>query len=244
MKNLIVLLLFWSFSASAFTLAGSNPNLEGWNQKKLSFQVNTAGCPSSVAGALEEALLLWNSVPTSRLRLQRGDNTSSTTTSSPPTVVCSTTFSADTGADGDYVPGAGVFSTSGNRIVSGILYLNVEAGKAANINNLDATTLAVIVAHELGHVFGLGHSEETSALMYYDASAKKHLALHQDDIDGISYLYPRNEIGGDPLMGCGSVGSTTLPPYTLLTVLVLMMLPLLVLLAVRKKGQAGRYSRI
>lgn len=51
--------------------------------------------------------------------------------------------------------------------------------------------LQSVVAHELGHVLGLGHSSNAAATMYYALSfgndSKR--TLHQDDINGICYLY-------------------------------------------------------
>jgi len=43
--------------------------------------------------------------------------------------------------------------------------------------------------HEFGHGAGLGHSKVDGAVMepYYEGARR---ALHQDDIDGITYLYP------------------------------------------------------
>ena len=41
--------------------------------------------------------------------------------------------------------------------------------------------------------------------MYYDATSKANLSLSQDDVDGISYLYPRKELSGDKLFGCGTL---------------------------------------
>ena len=62
------------------------------------------------------------------------------------------------------------------------------------------------MAHEIGHVLGLGHSSDSAALMYYSAGYKDNFALTEDDINGITYLYGRNEFSGDPILGgCGLI---------------------------------------
>jgi len=49
--------------------------------------------------------------------------------------------------------------------------------------------LESVILHENGHAAGLGHSADTSAVMYaYYSGLRRN--LHQDDIDGISFLYP------------------------------------------------------
>jgi hypothetical protein len=52
--------------------------------------------------------------------------------------------------------------------------------------------LVTVAAHEIGHSLGLGHSPVPGALMdaFYNGS---HRFLHQDDIDGIRFLYPPNK---------------------------------------------------
>jgi Matrixin len=49
--------------------------------------------------------------------------------------------------------------------------------------------LESVLLHENGHVAGLGHSADTNAVMYAYYSGLRR-DLHQDDIDGISFLYP------------------------------------------------------
>lgn len=46
--------------------------------------------------------------------------------------------------------------------------------------------------------------------MYYSTGSKSSLRLAQDDMDGIAYLYPRNE-PGDGVWGCGTI-SLPSPP--------------------------------
>ena len=65
--------------------------------------------------------------------------------------------------------------------------------------------LQIIIAHEVGHLLGLGHTQYEPSLMYYSIGEKKYLRLSQDDMDGLSFLYPRNELGGDGLFGCGTL---------------------------------------
>jgi hypothetical protein len=57
----------------------------------------------------------------------------------------------------------------------------------------------------MGHALGLGHTSEKNALMYYDLSGKTMKALHQDDINGITYLYPNSKSIGGLGGACGSV---------------------------------------
>ena len=54
------------------------------------------------------------------------------------------------------------------------------------VTNFDIET---VFLHENGHVAGLGHSADNNAIMYPSYQAPNRV-LHQDDIDGITFLYP------------------------------------------------------
>jgi hypothetical protein len=81
--------------------------------------------------------------------------------------------------------------------------MNTRVSWATNGSDYDAET---VFLHENGHVVGLGHSEVTQAIMYAYYSGVRR-TLHQDDIDGISALYPS---------GGGGEEDTT-PPDTFIT---------------------------
>lgn len=213
MKHLLCVLSFFIFqNGYAFTLnSTSNPNLKGWDGGDVQLVVNTSNCPASVdvVGIIEAAAQVWNNVPTSAIKVSYGGSTTSTSLSSPPTVYCETNFQAVLGADQNAVPGAAAVSAPTGQITQGVLVLNVSSG-LGNIANFNETTLKIILAHEIGHILGLGHSSDIRALMYYDASAKTELRLAQDDIDGMSYFYPSDELKNNKYAGCGHVQN--LPP--------------------------------
>ncbi|MCB0125042.1 MAG: matrixin family metalloprotease [Caldilineaceae bacterium] len=57
---------------------------------------------------------------------------------------------------------------------------------SGNSQPIDLVTVAI---HEIGHALGLGHSHETTAIMYaYYGGSRR--TLHNDDINGIRALYP------------------------------------------------------
>lgn len=211
----LVAILGFCSTAQAFTLIGTNSKIKGWNTHELAFHLNPENCPDGIDAVIEEALKTWNGVPTSGITVTLGDNTTATAaelkaiaTTDVPAIVCSTNLAADANLDPNVIPGLaqGTRFDEGNHINYGYIVLNVQPGAAANINNLSEELVQVVIAHEVGHVLGLGHSENTNALMYYDASKKEQLSLSQDDMDGLVYLYARNEFGGDNLLGgCGMI---------------------------------------
>jgi hypothetical protein len=123
-----------------------------------------------------------------------------------PTVVCDATFNADTNEPADQILGFTYFAfDSTGKEVGALIAMNAQAGAQGNIGTLSATVSSVGVAHEMGHSLGLGHSADQSALMYFDVSGKNSLALAQDDMAGITFLYPRSEPGTGGFLGCASV---------------------------------------
>lgn len=239
MKALYVLglVLGFSLSAQAFTLTGSNPDLQGWEDRDVKLNVNLSNCPAGidVAGLIEEAASVWNNIPTSNIKVSVGTTTTSTTFANPTTVYCETNFGAITGADQNYVPAAAAASAPAGTITAGLLYLNVSSG-TANISAFDKTKLVIIVAHEIGHILGLGHSQVSNSLMYYSVTYKTTLGISQDDMDGMSYLYPKNELSGDKIMGCGLVQNLPPPPPGRMWLLGLFFfLPLMVYAALRRR---------
>lgn len=243
---IIAAVLAWAQPSAGFTLiSGSDPTMQGWPSHDITFNVNSSNCPASidVPGLINEAAKVWNNVATSNVKASYGTTTTSTAGGSPPVVYCETNFQSVVGADQNYVPGAALVGSppTGGNLATARLVLNVSVG-SANITRFDQTKLLIILAHEIGHVLGLGHSQDSSALMYYNASAKTNLLLSQDDIDGISYLYPRDELSGDPMMGCGVVKSVrppNPPTASALWILALLLMPIAVALGMRGRPDRG-----
>ena len=68
-------------------------------------------------------------------------------------------------------------------------------------SGLSRSEMVNVIAHELGHAIGIGHSEKSQSLMfsgYYPDRDR----LAQDDIDAITYLYPNK------LDGCSGMFAT------------------------------------
>ena len=68
------------------------------------------------------------------------------------------------------------------------------------VNDFDVET---VFLHENGHVVGLGHSDVLEAVMYASYQGVRHY-LHQDDIDGITSLYPAGPTNEAPTVGITS----------------------------------------
>ncbi len=240
MKSIVLTILLGSYQVFGFTLNGTQ---KGWKEQSLEVNINTTNCPSDILDRLNEAFKLWNSVPNSSLKLSLGRTSSTTSTYDlmhnaaldTPVVICSSAFTADVStptspADGNSIAGVGFANTDSNGNLNyGGLVLNVESGKRADITITSESAKSLVIAHEIGHMLGLGHSSFEPALMYYSIGTKTNLSLAKDDWDGISYLYPRDELSKTNLAaGCGLVKNQPSSSAQGLIVLLLLLCPLFV----------------
>lgn len=214
-RTILIIFMGFSVSAKAWTLIGRS--LGGWDTTKLTLYVSSTSCPisqSTLYGYIDSAISVWNSVSTSGLQLTRSAIESSLTADDfiagqgvgQPTIICDADFETHFGASSSS-PGVTQVSAPAGRINRASIFLNAESGAFAAIDNLTASQLRITIAHELGHLLGLGHASPGQALMYYSISTKDDARLIQDDVMGFSYLYPRNEFTNGPF-GCSSAHSS------------------------------------
>ena len=188
----------------------------GWDGDRIQVAINVAGCGESfeMTSLIDSAMAVWNNVLGGMFELRVG-NISATSVEQAiagnapdsPLLICDAQFMAHTRADGNTTPGqtSVLLDTSVNHLIYGYTLLNAEPGTLANIERIPEGRVAAIVAHELGHLIGLGHSPERDALMYYDVSNKRTARLSADDAAGAVHLYTDRPDRTDDPMACGQI---------------------------------------
>ncbi len=198
--------------AQAFTLLANSAHgdsaTKGRQKNEIVFDYVSTECPSQtqLVALLEDAIDAWNDVRSANLKLKLGTEATVSggliTTSADLVVLCDDNQLAGTGVLGYFDNDPSNMDADG-KMTSGLLFLNNASGDLANAFS-DTEFGSLVLAHEIGHALGLGHTPSETALMYFAASESQKLALTQDDIDGITYLYPRSE-PGDGIFGCGTL---------------------------------------
>ncbi|MBT3982882.1 MAG: matrixin family metalloprotease [Bacteriovoracaceae bacterium] len=214
----------WSFTLNNNVDAAFDSEEVSINLSSSSTCINTGKSTSQILGYLEKAIdEFWNTVPTSNLRLKKGTLVSkgSDFESDP---LCQGGINSPCTPNGGLTVSDGIFiacndnivnfaSTSiaaatltnnieGTAIKGALILLNDRTG--SQLASLDDGAFISVIAHEIGHAIGLGHSPEKENLMYYSTVTKRE-SLGWDDIEGTTYLYPkRDKLFG--LIGCAPSG--------------------------------------
>lgn len=214
-----IFLLIAGLNINAFTLVGSA--LATYDDSTISVYIGDASCadlddsPEDLRDLTQKAVdKFWNKVSTSELELDvKGlknvdssfytDQICSSGGTCVPEVdegvliVCNsngTTFSS-AGKLAVTLPN----NTSGTTLVGSIIAIN--AISTTKWNDLSENEKISAIAHEIGHAFGLGHSQYKDSLMYA-SSIEGRKRLGRDDWDGATYLYPKNQ---GPAAFCGTI---------------------------------------
>jgi hypothetical protein len=190
------------------------------------FRVNPHEIPNpQVIDDINAAMNAWSVLPGCSLRVINAGTTSACELRDENTIVFDN-------CDGGFAPDpsfcSGILALGGfswdrfqSVVVNGTRFFRAYDGhisfnKYARCSYEEHCNVRLIATHELGHALGLGHSQFQDATMFAYANFDGRCAgLRQDDINGITFIYPGSGGGGpgpltiattSPLAG-GTVGT-------------------------------------
>ncbi len=228
--KILALLFFISLKVNAFTF---NNNIEArFEDPSIIVNVNDADCSQSDLDAdtiyqmaYDAVSDYWNRIPSTSLFLKMGtivDNASTTDFYEKP--ICSQPQDPEKGCvanpavkvdkyiliscnvDEDNFPSGNILgltlpnNISGGYIRGSLFLLNDIEGTL--LKDLSRDEIVAVIAHELGHAIGLGHSPTDAALMYYSTIPKRR-SVGVDDMEGVTYLYPKEQPFG--IISCATI---------------------------------------
>lgn len=239
MKNLCLFLFLLSFKGFAFTLnTNINANFDS-DEVKIWVTSNSTCSNAGISNydlldmAVDSVSKFWNRVPTSSLRIKKGGILQTSDSKFLTGILCVTDSSA-TCDDSTRIPAVNDIviacnsdttknflsdnyyaltipnNFSGKKIKGSMIIINDSAG--TRFNQLSRTEMINILGHEIGHAVGLGHTDDTAALMYHTDFSQRN-RLGQDDIDGITYLHPNKLNGCSGIFGGLALKGQDPPDY-------------------------------
>ena len=182
-----------SISAFAFEVSTTSAGVEIlWAADGATYYINPLGGPSGNITAFQAAMQTWTDVPSSSFVFVYSDITENTAhgANDKANIV---TF-GPMGENGTLAENRFWFYTSTGELIDSDIKFNTSYSWATD-GRADSFDIQNVGTHELGHSLSLGdlyNSADADKTMYGYASSgeTKKKTLHQDDIDGITYLYP------------------------------------------------------
>jgi hypothetical protein len=225
MMNLFIFLVTIFITTNSYSWTLNPSTAQGFNNNSIDIHVANTDCSGAGFTTAKYTTLIrtavkrfWNKVPTTSLYLNvKGINTTIDINGDDHTAallkVPKNSILAGCNDDADDFDDAGILGSAQMSCTGGnctaVLILNAHAN--SGLPGKSDEDLESIIAHEIGHAFGLGHSEFKHSLMYFSISGKYQRWLGMDDIDGVNYLYPTESeldiLGLSVLGNCGAVAS-------------------------------------
>ena len=182
-----------SMGAFAFEVSTTSAGVDIlWAADGATYSINSSGGPSGNITALQAAMQTWTDVPSSSFVFVYSGTTSNTAhgANDGQNIV---TF-GPMGTNGTLAENRFWFYTSSGNLIDSDIKFNTSYNWAAD-GRAGSYDIQNVGTHELGHSLSLGdlyNSADADKTMYGYASSgeTKKRTLHQDDIDGVTYLYP------------------------------------------------------
>jgi hypothetical protein len=182
-----------------------------WSNPNVTFYINSSGGPSNNLPAFQAAMQTWTDVPTSVFIFVYGGTTTSSSCGSNDgaNIVCYGSM----GQNGILAQNSFWYNSGSGQIFDSDIQFNTSYPWATD-GSPGAYDVQNVGTHELGHSLSLAdlyNAADSEKTMYGYAAAgeTKKRTLDQDDIDGITYLYP-----GDTTPPTGTITINSGANYT------------------------------